>query len=170
MATERQCEVVLELFESSFDRVYGFVRRSLDAEAAEEITQEVFSRLLTLNDFESKVLSISYLIKVAENLLKRRHQHRRRWKNVEGELSRSHLALHDARATRVRDDSEGRQVADAMSHLSENEREAVRLTVCEGLSYEDAARSLGVQASTINNWKHRGIQKLKQQVVAGRDR
>ena len=40
------------------------------------------------------------------------------------------------------------------------------MIVCEGLSYEDAAASLGVRVSTINNWKYRGIQKLKQAATA----
>src|SRR5690606_8593177 len=49
----------------------------------------------------------------------------------------------------------------AMEALTSDERDAVRLIVCQGMSYEDAARSLGVNISTINNWKYRGLQKLK---------
>ncbi|MBT5382261.1 MAG: RNA polymerase sigma factor, partial [Phycisphaerae bacterium] len=38
---------------------------------------------------------------------------------------------------------------------------AVRLVVCNGLSYQEAAESLGVPVSTVNNWKYRGLQRLK---------
>jgi DNA-directed RNA polymerase specialized sigma24 family protein len=48
-----------------------------------------------------------------------------------------------------------------MVHLTDNEQAAVRLIICRGLSYEQAARSLGVNVSTINNWKHRGVNKLR---------
>jgi len=171
MATEKQCAVVLELFESSFDRVYGFVRKFADPDTSEEITQEVFFRLLSLEDFENKDLSVSYLIKIADNLLKRRYRRQERWKRASDQLIREAIPV--TRATAARDSSDEvdpARMSAAMESLSGDEREAVRLIVCEGLSYEDAARSLGVEVSTINNWKHRGIQKLKQHVGNERGR
>lgn len=168
MATEAQCARVLELFETCFDRVYRFARRSSDAETAEEVAQEVFARLLSLQDFERKELSVSYLIKIADNLLKRRHQRQQRWRKVESGLARERFPRLGAMAARANSEPDDSRVAAAMDRLSDDEREAVRLIVCEGLSYEDAARSLGVQVSTINNWKHRGIQKLKQHVGSER--
>ena len=53
----------------------------------------------------------------------------------------------------------------AMSHLSADERASIRFIVCEGRSYAAAARSLGVSVSTINNWKHRGLRKLRQAMI-----
>ncbi|MCP4837460.1 MAG: helix-turn-helix domain-containing protein, partial [Phycisphaera sp.] len=41
------------------------------------------------------------------------------------------------------------------------ERDAIRMVVVEGRSYAEAARSLGVSVTTINNWKHRGLEKLR---------
>ncbi len=82
MATPRQCEIVLELFESCFERVYGFVRKTADPDTAEEVTQDVFARLLFVQDFESKEISVSYLIKIADNLLKRRYRRQERWTRV----------------------------------------------------------------------------------------
>lgn len=172
MATEKQCAAVLELFESCFDRIYGFVRKHADPETSEEVTQEVFFRLLSLEDFENKELSVSYLIKIADNLLKRRYRRHERWKRVGDQLSRETLPANWAKAAPYSDSDEiePANLSTAMSNLSGDEREAVRLIVCEGLSYEDAARSLGVEVSTINNWKHRGIQKLKQHVGTERGR
>ncbi len=54
----------------------------------------------------------------------------------------------------------------ALSMLPTHERDAVRLVVCEGLSYEEASASLGVPVSTVNNWKFRGINKLKKHAEA----
>ncbi|MFM7261741.1 MAG: RNA polymerase sigma factor, partial [bacterium] len=49
-----------------------------------------------------------------------------------------------------------------LRQLTNEEQAAVRLIVCEGLGYQAAARSLGVPVSTINNWKYRGLVKLRQ--------
>ena len=54
------------------------------------------------------------------------------------------------------------EITKALSSLPTHERDAVRLVVCEGLSYEEASASLGVPVSTVNNWKYRGINKLKE--------
>lgn len=168
MATPRQCDVVLELFESCFERVYGFVRKTADPETAEEVTQDVFARLLFLQEFETKQISVSYLIKIADNLLKRRYRRQERWGQVGEILGRDLSADQGAKAARHNIEADDARVTAAMDRLSGDERAAVQLIVCEGLSYEAAARALGVEVSTINNWKHRGIQKLKQHVGAER--
>ena len=54
------------------------------------------------------------------------------------------------------------EITKALNSLPTHERDAVRLVVCEGLSYEEASASLGVPVSTVNNWKYRGINKLKE--------
>ncbi len=53
------------------------------------------------------------------------------------------------------------EITKALETLPSHERDAVRLVVCEGLSYDEASASLGVPVSTVNNWKYRGINKLK---------
>lgn len=164
MATPRQCEIVLQLFESCFERVYGFVRKTADPETAEEVTQDVFARLLFVQDFESKEISVSYLIKIADNLLKRRYRRQERWTKVGESLVRGFSQDQGAMNAPDNPGVDDARMTAALDRLSQDERAAVRLIVCEGLSYEDAARSLGVEVSTINNWKHRGIQKLKQHV------
>jgi RNA polymerase sigma factor (sigma-70 family) len=55
-----------------------------------------------------------------------------------------------------------------LRQLTPSEQSAVRLIVCEGLDYQAAARSLGVPVSTINNWKHRALIKLKQLIESER--
>ena len=50
---------------------------------------------------------------------------------------------------------------DAMDQLSMDERDAIRMIIQDGKSYTHAAEALGVTVTTINNWKHRGLAKLK---------
>ena len=54
----------------------------------------------------------------------------------------------------------------SFARLNDDERDALRMIVCEGKSYAEAARSLGVTVTTINNWKHRGIGKLRKHLAA----
>ena len=48
-----------------------------------------------------------------------------------------------------------------MDQLSMDERDAIRMIIQDGKSYTHAAEALGVTVTTINNWKHRGLTKLK---------
>ncbi len=148
--------VVLQLFEEFYDRVYWFARRSVDAQTAEDISQEVFVRLMRVPEIETREITVSYLLKVADNLIKRRHRQCKRQEELtDEEPSPASAGGPDARA-------HDRRCEEALGRLTEAEREALRLIVCEGLSYEAAARALDVKVSTVNNWKFRGIQKLRE--------
>jgi DNA-directed RNA polymerase specialized sigma24 family protein len=48
-----------------------------------------------------------------------------------------------------------------MNELTSEEQQALKLIVQEGCSYQHAANALGVTVTTINNWKHRGLAKLR---------
>lgn len=155
---------VLLLFERYYERVYCFVRRSLDPSSAEDVAQEVFVRLMNIGNLESRSISVSYLIKIADNLIKRRHRRMRRFEAIlASEPTRSGVL----RAMTGEHGEENQRDLDGtcdrvMGSLPGGESDAVRLVVCEGLSYENAARSLDVKVSTLNNWKFRGLQRLKQ--------
>ena len=70
---ETRADFVLRLFDQYYDRVYAFTRRCTTTDVGEDITQEVFVRLLQHPRLEELELSVSYLIKVAHNLLRRRY-------------------------------------------------------------------------------------------------
>ena len=70
--TEHRASIVLDLFENSYHRVYCFCRRSLAPDMAEDVAQDVFARLLQIDRLPEMQISISYLIKIADNLIKRR--------------------------------------------------------------------------------------------------
>ena len=74
-----RANIVLDLFEQYYHRVYCFSRRSLPADAAEDIAQEVFTRLLKLERLPELTVNVSYLIKIADNLIKRRYNKNQRF-------------------------------------------------------------------------------------------
>jgi len=160
--TQNRADLVLDLFEQYYTRIFCFARKSLPAESAEDIAQEVFSRLLQLKHLEElDVISVSYLIKIADNLIKRRYNRGQRFNRF---LEAAHAEPRDRRTTGSTSDTTpglDRELTNQLNELPPSEREAVRLVVCNGLSYQEAAESLGVPVSTVNNWKYRGLQRLK---------
>ena len=154
----RRRDLVHSLFKNYYARVFSFARQSSDPATAEDVSQEVFLRLLGHEGLEEKEISISYLLKVAHNLIRRRAQrHRRHEEFVRRESEKPTRCGEDASD----DPAETTLVHRGIEHLNDHEREAVRLIVCQDLSYEAAARSLDVSTTTINNWKFRGMQKLR---------
>ena len=147
--------LVLSLFEQFYDRVYWFARRSVDAPTAEDVAQEVFTRLLRIPDLEERIVNSGYLIKVADNLIKRRHKQKVQMDRFTS--GRTERPEHN----RFAEEAAEARCTGAMTQLSDAEHDALRLIVCEGLSYEAAAKALDVKVSTVNNWKFRGIQKLR---------
>lgn len=159
--TTTRANLVLELFDAYYKRVYCFTRKSLAPSAAEDIAQEVFTRLLQVKALEDKTITSSYLIKIADNLIKRRYNKDQR-KNRYIDSQREE-AIRDLRGySKEQSQWSNNEITEALNNLPSHERDAVRLVVCEGLSYEEASASLGVPASTVNNWKYRGINKLKE--------
>lgn len=157
---ESRATIVLDLFEQYYHRVYCFSRRSLPADAAEDIAQEVFTRLLKLERLPQIQVNVSYLIKIADNLIKRRYNKNQRFNRFLE--SAEDLAPRTARRPEapVIEIDRG-ELERHLAHLTPMEADAVRLVICEGLSYQEAAESMGVPVSTVNNWKYRGLQKLK---------
>jgi len=156
-----RANLVLELFETYYKRVFCFTRKSLANAAAEDIAQEVFTRLLQVKNLEEKTITSSYLIKIADNLIKRRYNKDQR-SNAYIESQREEAVRDLRRNQKVEPEWSNTEISKALSSLPTHERDAVRLVVCEGLSYEEASASLGVPVSTVNNWKYRGINKLKE--------
>jgi RNA polymerase sigma-70 factor (ECF subfamily) len=160
MVVANRSSLVQELFEQYFERVYRFVRRSADEATADEIVQDVFLKLLQHPDLENKALTVSYLFKIADNLLKRRFQRARRASEIHND--RAGCSAPWAMAAQDTPDDDASGIASALANLKDGERDAVRMIVCEELSYEAAATSLGVRVTTVNNWKHRGLERLRE--------
>jgi len=170
-ATER-ATLVLDLFDRYYERVYAFLRKSTTPDVAEDLAQEVFVRLLQHPDLERLTISISYLLKIAHNLLRRRYARAARLRELLEERVHERGDLEEA-TPRARNadpavDVESDILETALGLLSKDEQDAIRLIVCEGKSYQHAAEALGVSVTTINNWKHRGIVKLRELVTTDR--
>lgn len=166
MEQNSNSDLVLDLFDAYYDRVYAFARKSAGPAVAEDVAQEVFVRLMQHPRLQELTLSISYLLKIAHNLLRRKHTRGVRLNEILDEHIRP------AQQRQFDEDFPKPIAADnsvlerAYGRLSSEEQDAIRMIVCEGRSYAHAARSLDVSVTTINNWKHRGLTKLRKHMEA----
>lgn len=168
---ELRTRIVRELYVAHHGRIVGFLRRLTTAERAEDFAQEVFFRLFQVKNLETRDITVSYLFRIGENLVRkayhkdlrrRRANHELRYRSFVSEGSDSERGM----GTGLGHSTEFRSITHeglqhALECLTDREEAAVRLIVCRGLSYEEAASALGVNVTTINNWKHRGVKKLR---------
>ncbi len=153
-------EIVLKLHKTCSARVYGFLRKSVSSDIADDLTQETFLKLLQVKNIERKSISISYLFRIAQNLLRRRFNVMKRRREIMEKIARSETPAQERRRPEPVG-IEAMMLDSALEGLDLHEQETIRLIICDGLSYTQAARALDVPVSTINNWKHRALQKLR---------
>ncbi len=135
-------------------RVLRFATAFLgDRHLADDVVQEALQRLFEhRNRYPLEQLFGPYLVKTTARLCidhrRGRQAERRRIANLEPAAAPSPVAA-----------VERREVADlvavAVGNLPDRERACFLLTVCEGLSYRDAAESLGLSYAEVNNAIHR---------------
>jgi RNA polymerase sigma-70 factor (ECF subfamily) len=163
MASDPRVRIVMDLFETHYDGVFAFARRSVDASTAEDVAQEVFTRLLRAPDLEQREIRPGYLYRIAENLIRRRYNKERLFARHAPDYSAYRRDDTDSRPGRHAEQDD-RSARWAVSQLDDRERQAVELVVCRGLSYRQAAESMGVKVSDVNNWRYRGVERLRRRV------
>ncbi len=156
------------LYSHHYQRVFRFARRSLSLADAEDIAQDVFVGLLGLHDIDHRELTGSYLLKIAQNLMKRRWRQGRRRAQV---ISRYFYPMTLSGASlqnisEVEAEETRNLLANQLRELPPHEHKTIRFIVCGEMPYAAAARSLGVRDTTVNNWRHRAVDTLKKRFNA----
>jgi len=148
--------------------IYGFLRRSVDPAAADDLFQETFMRVhKDAGRYEPRRPFRVWLFTIAHNLV--RSHHRRRV--VRRVLVDWWVGGPDARPLEPADHGPGpdeqtvtrervRWLEAALLRLPERLRQALVLTQLEGLSMEEAAAVLGAPVATIKTWVFRGRHEL----------
>lgn len=159
---------IVELFARSAPAVQKyFARRVPNRAEAEDLTQEVFSRLLRRAEFGSIVNIEGYVFQIAANLLaeRLRQDARRRvlkdhafdqdWVDVGDEFSPERILLGKEAY---------RRVIEALQELPERVRVVFILNRFEELSGSEIARRLGVSVSTVEKHMMRAVSHLKERL------
>lgn len=133
-----------------------------DPDVAEELVQQAFVRVWlsprtphSLPDFRR------WLYRTIVNLARDHHRRRLRW-------ARLHLAFGPAEdpasmAERAYDSS---LIGQAMSELTQREREAVYLRYFEDAPYEEIGRMIGRRPSATRVLVHRALRKLRERLIS----
>ncbi len=161
-------EAFATLIERHANRVYGALRRfGLDAQEADEVSQEVFLRAWRgLPKFEERAQFSTWLYRIAFNEAQRRLSRRRPAPPVAGPDSQDVIARlpeaasagPEARAL----DREFESVLErALGELPAELRAAVVLRDLEGLSTIEAAAVAGLRQAAFKSRLHRGRMRLR---------
>lgn len=159
-----------ELCSTYWPPLYAYVRkRGNSAEDARDLTQEAFVHAFRrLDSFRGDSAFYTWLFRIAVNatISFRRKAVRRKTISVE--------SVREASGNEPIDDDDGtrpsarmevheqqRVVRAALAELSEEFRTAIVLTEIEGLSYEDAAETVGCPIGTIRSRIHRARNELR---------
>ncbi len=165
-----------EIYQVYNRKVYGYFRRNgFEHEAAEDLTQEVFCRLLRFKDtFESNDQIRNWIFKVARNLLidVLRKKENGSAKPILMEdlpsfdtLIMDHIHVEGPEQTFVTEESNG-EVLSLIEELSPRYADVIRLRELEGLKYQEIAKELGMTAKAVEGLLHRARAKLKSNYTA----
>jgi RNA polymerase sigma-70 factor (ECF subfamily) len=158
-----------ELFERYAPALLKFADRMLsDRESAEEVTQEVFVKVISrAHQYDGRASVSSWLFAIAANACRDRRRRDRRAAVVpldsvgelpsRGEGIESRLAGRERRAA----------VRKALAGLSEEQREALVLARYHGLPYAEIAGVLGISVGAVKTRIFRAVENLKARFSEG---
>ena len=144
------------IFERNHLAVYRFLRRATgDGVAAEDLTQEVFLRVVrALSGYEDRLRERAWVFRIARNVLVDRHRRSLR--------SRPALPLDTARDVIVDGPSaEAVGLQEALENLADHEREAFLLREVAGLGYEDIGRIVEATPDSVRMRIYRARRALR---------
>lgn len=146
-----------------------------DPHEAEELTQEVFVRVLARIDDDPSATPIvrAYLVRAAEHLVtdrrRRRAVHDRVSTAAPPALSDPDLAAPSAE-DQVLGRLEGVDALGALAQLPELQRVVLRLRLFEELSAEEVGARIGKRAATVRQLQHRALLALRRIIETQQER
>jgi RNA polymerase sigma factor (sigma-70 family) len=151
------------LFERYHKRIFNFLARmTFDRELAEDLTQNVFLRIIKYrNSYREGLKFQSWIYQVARNVFSDHYQtNKNRTSNfVDVENVSDHMA--DSDETEDMDEKE-KILHRSLAKLSEEQRELLVLTRFQHMKYEEVAVIMDTTVANIKVKVHRAILKLRE--------
>jgi RNA polymerase sigma-70 factor, ECF subfamily len=154
-----------QLFDGNYTRVFSYLRVRLGSEQdAEDLAQEAFLRMHTaLPRYEQRGVPFrSWLLQIAANLVNDFYRKRGtspRTSSLNDAFVEAEGEPDPALAVEIQFSLD--EVGAAMVHLTELEREVVRLRYAAELSITETARHLGKTENNIKQLTHKALIKLR---------
>jgi RNA polymerase sigma factor (sigma-70 family) len=151
------------LFERYNKRIFNFLARlTMDREVAEDLTQNVFLRMIKYkSSYREGNKFQSWIYQVARNVFSDHYQSSKNRKAdyVDVEKMSDRMADNDDSA---RMDEQERLLQRSLSMLNEEQRELLVLTRFQHMKYEDVAVIMNTTVANIKVKVHRAIGKLRE--------
>jgi RNA polymerase sigma-70 factor (ECF subfamily) len=158
-----------ELFERHSPALLRFTDRLLsDRTAAEEVTQEVFVKVITrAHQYDGRAEVASWLFAIAANACRDRRRRERRASVVPLEAIAEPAQKGEGIESRLLSRERRAAVRQALSDLSEEQREALVLARYHGLPYSEIASVLGISVGAVKTRIFRAVETLKSRFTEG---
>lgn len=151
------------LFDRYNKRLYNYlVRMTLDRDAAEDLTQNVFVRLIRYrNSYKEGLKFQSWIYQVARNVFSDHYQATRSENRSNMDIEGFSDHLEDGNESQRQEEQE-RLLIRSLAMLNDDQRELLVLTRFQHLKYEEVAQLLNTTVANIKVKVHRAIGKLRE--------
>lgn len=151
------------LFERYHKRIFNFLARmTMDREIAEDLTQNVFLRLIKYRaSYREGNLFQSWIYQVARNVFSDHYQSKKNKFSDFVSVDRVSESLEDKEESSDMEEKE-KLLQRSMAMLSEEQRELLILTRFQHLKYEEVATIMNTTVANIKVKVHRAIGKLRE--------
>jgi len=151
------------LFDRYHKRLYNYlVRMTMDRDAAEDLTQNVFVRMIRYrNSYKQGLKFQSWIYQVARNVFSDHYQASRNENRSNMDIEGFSDQLEDANESQRQEDQE-RLLIRSLAMLNDDQRELLVLTRFQHLKYEEVAQLLNTTVANIKVKVHRAIGKLRE--------
>jgi len=151
------------LFDRYHKRLFNFLARmAMDRELAEDLTQNVFLRMIKYrNSYREGAKFQSWIYQVARNVFSDHYQTIKNRKSDFVDVEKIGDRMADSDETSMMDEQE-RLLHRSMALLSDEQRELLVLTRYQQMKYEEVATIMDTTVANIKVKVHRAIAKLRE--------
>lgn len=151
------------LFDRYHKRLFNYlVRMTVDRDTAEDLTQNVFVRMIRYrNSYKQGLKFQSWIYQVARNVFSDHYQATRNENRSTMDVERFSDELADVNDSMRQEDQE-RLLIRSLAMLNDEQRELLVLTRFQHLKYEEVAQLLNTTVANIKVKVHRAIGKLRE--------
>ncbi len=162
LARKYNSQALAEIYDRYAERIYGYLYRLVgDAAQAEDLTSEVFLRLLRAlsRSCGPREQLSGWLYRVAHNLAMDWFRQQARASNLS--LDEGMVSHDDAPPALVEGFQSSQRLRLALSQLTSTQQQVIVLRFGEGLKVAEVGRILGKSEGAIRILQHRAIRRLK---------
>ncbi|MFC1910520.1 sigma-70 family RNA polymerase sigma factor [Chloroflexota bacterium] len=167
-AQKRDAQAFSEIYEAYFDKIYRYiVLKTGDMTEAEDMTQQVFLKALqSISSYKwtGKPFS-AWLYRIAHNLIVDHYRKKSKGDTIPIEDAPELIDPGNDPQEMAENALDAEQLARAIKHLTESQRECVSLRFSGGLSITEVAKALGKTEGAIKALQHSAVLALRRIMV-----